>query len=144
MTAPKMVDHRTTVEAKWNQIRSAIRARWSEISAEDLRNIDGDSRKLVALVNQKTKTPLPEIEAAIDELAASSDGLLNRLTAATKVLAADVARQVTEPAEAAARSIRTVVTESPSKSIGVVFGAGLLAGLGVGLMLMNPTCSRSR
>ena len=95
-------------------------------------------------MNQKTKTPLPEIEAAIDELAASSDGLLNRLTAATKVLAADVARQVTEPAEAAARSIRTVVTESPSKSIGVVFGAGLLAGLGVGLMLMNPTCSRSR
>lgn len=142
MADPKMVDQRTTVEAKWNQIRSAIRARWSEISADDLRNIDGDSRKLVALINQKTKTPLSEIESAIDELAASSGGLLNRLTTATKVMAADVARQVTEPAQSAARSVRTAINESPTRAVGAVFGAGLLAGLMVGLMLLSPNSRR--
>ena len=142
MAESKMVDQRTAVEAKWNQIRSAIRARWSEVSADDLRNIDGDSRKLVALINQKTKTPLPEIESAIDELAASSGGLLNRLTTATRVMAADVARQVTEPTQAAARSVRTAINESPTKAVGAVFGAGLLTGLMVGLMLLPPGSRR--
>ena len=54
------------VADRWNSIRQAIRQRWSQITDEDLRTIDGDSRKLVALVNQKTDMPLPEIEAAID------------------------------------------------------------------------------
>jgi ElaB/YqjD/DUF883 family membrane-anchored ribosome-binding protein len=125
------------VADRWNSIRQAIRQRWAQITEEDLRAIDGDSRKLVALVNQKTDMPLHEIEAAIDEIAQQSGGLLSRVLSSASDFAADASRRVAEPAQEAWRQARTVVAERPMASLGGAFGAGLVVGLCCGLLLFE-------
>jgi len=142
MPASNSTGERPTMDSRWNEIRSAIRVRWPEISAEDLRNMDGDSRKLVALVNQKTSMPLHEIEAAIDELAESSGGLLTRLANTAQVMAGDAARRVSEPMAKATRSAGEMISECPASSVATVFGAGFLVGLGLAL-LTAPAPARS-
>lgn len=134
-----MVENRMQeqVADRWNSIRRAIRQRWSEITDEDLRAIDGDSRKLIALVNQKTSTPLHEIESAIDEIAQNSGGLLNRVLSSASDLAADASRRVAEPTREAWRQARDTVAERPMASVGGAFGAGLLVGLCCGLLLLE-------
>ena len=125
------------VADRWNSIRQAIRKRWSEITEDDLRAIDGDSRKLVALVNQKTEMPLHEIEVAIDEIAQQSGGLLSRVMSSASDFAADASRRVAEPAREAWRQARDTVAERPMASLGGAFGAGLAIGLCCGLLLFE-------
>lgn len=129
-------EQRKMVDERWAEIRSSLKSQWSVLTDQDLNMIDGDSRKLVALVHQKTNLPLHEIEEGIDAIALSSNGLLSRIlrtsgefteSAARQVTSA--ARQVTEPVGRAVKQATQVVVDRPLPSIGAVFGAGLLLGL---------------
>jgi hypothetical protein len=131
-------NQQSVVQEKWSAIRSAIRSRWPEITVADLREIDGDSRKLVALVNQKTSMPLPEIESAIDQIAESSNGLLCRLTGAVSQFADDARHNIEKPVRAAMSSAKETLERRPAVSMFSVFSAGMLAGLGLGLLLTRP------
>jgi hypothetical protein len=131
-------DQQSVVQEKWSAIRSAIRTRWPEITTSDLREISGDSRKLVALVNQKTSMSLSDIEAAIDEIAEGSGGLLSRLTGVVTQFVDDARDQIEEPVQAAVDSARGTIQEWPAVSLFTVFSAGMLAGLGFGLLLTLP------
>ena len=122
-------EQRRVVDERWDEIRSALKTQWSVLSDNDLNMIDGDSRKLVALVHQKTNQPIHEIEEAIDQIAAKSNGLLSRLLRTTSEMADSATRQVTEPIGRVAQQTRQVIVERPLPSIGAVFGAGFLLGL---------------
>lgn len=122
-------DQRKLVDERWDEIRSAIKTQWTALTDEDLNMIDGDSRKLVALVHQKTNLPLHEIEEGIDQIAAKSNGLLTRLLRTTSEFADSATRQVTEPVGRVAKQTRQVIVDQPLPSVGAVFGAGFLLGL---------------
>lgn len=134
----KTQDGERTAGKQWDQIRSAIKAKWSAITDEDLQGLDADSNKLVSLVTRKTGLPIHEAEAAVDELASSSEGLLSRIASKAKEMAADAAHQVSRPAQAAGESARNVFSESPSISVATAFGVGLAVGLGLVLLLHAP------
>lgn len=122
-------DQQKLVEERWNDIRSALKTKWSELTDQDLEMIDGDSRKLVALVSQKTSMPIHEIEESIDQIAAQSGGLLSRIARATTEFAHSAQRSVTVPADRVYRQARKVVQERPLPSVGAAFGVGMLVGL---------------
>jgi len=133
-------EQRKIVEEHWKDIRSALKSKWSVLSDNDLSMIDGDSRKLVALVHQKTQLPIHEIEEGIDAIASTSEGLLSRIYRSTSEFLSEsgaqvseftsaTARQVSEPVSRVAKQARTLVVARPMPSIGVVFGVGLLVGL---------------
>jgi ElaB/YqjD/DUF883 family membrane-anchored ribosome-binding protein len=136
-------DQRKIVDERWDEIRSSLRSQWPALSNDDLNMIDGDSRKLVALVHQKTNLPLHEIEEGIDAIASRSHGLLSRIMRTTSDLTESAARQVesarrqvegaarqvTEPVGRAVREARQMVVERPLPSIGTVFAAGFVLGL---------------
>lgn len=111
-----------SIEQRWDELRSNIRKMWPELSKEDLQEIGGDSRKLIALVHQKTGAAVHDIEERIDELAASSEGLLNRVVRSTQQAFSSVSEQ-------AYSSTREQVVASPVRSVGIAFGAGVLIGL---------------
>ena len=129
-------EQRKLVDERWDEIRSALRSQWPALSEQDLNLIDGDSRKLVALVHQKTNLPVHEIEEGIDAIAAQSNGLLTRIlrstgefTGAAARQVESAARQVSEPVGRAVEQARQMVVERPLPSIGTIFGAGFLLGL---------------
>ncbi|MEZ6078089.1 MAG: hypothetical protein R3C56_21180 [Pirellulaceae bacterium] len=43
-----------SIEDRWEELRANIRRMWPDLSKDDLKEIGGDSRKLIALVHQKT------------------------------------------------------------------------------------------
>jgi ElaB/YqjD/DUF883 family membrane-anchored ribosome-binding protein len=129
-------DQRKMVDERWDEIRSALKSQWPVLNNDDLNMIDGDSRKLVALVHQKTSLPLHEIEEGIDAIASRSNGLLTRLLRSTSEFTESAtrqvesaARQVSEPVVRAAAEARRMVVERPLPSVGTVFAAGFLLGL---------------
>jgi ElaB/YqjD/DUF883 family membrane-anchored ribosome-binding protein len=133
---PNMTDQQKLVEEKWKQIRGAIKAKWTQLGDQDLEMIDGDSRKLVALVHQKTNLPLHEIEEGIDEIASQSEGLLSRLVRTASdfaqsagSFAQSAGSQVSAPVQRVYSQARRLVEDQPMPSVASVFGAGLLVGL---------------
>jgi len=124
------------VEQKWTQIRSSLKARWPQLSDQDLQMIDGDSRKLVALVHQKTNLPLHEIEEGIDAIAAQSEGLLSRIARTASEFAQTASEyaqsagsQVSAPVQRAYTQAREMVAARPLPSVASAFGAGMLLGI---------------
>lgn len=124
------------VEEKWNQIRSAIKAKWPQLNDQDLEMIDGDSRKLVALVHQKTQAPLHEIEEGIDAIAAQSEGLLSRIARSAGEFAQSAGQyaqsagsHIAAPVQRAYSQTRGLVEARPFPSIASSFAAGMLVGI---------------
>ena len=68
----------TTLE-NWDAVRQEIQNRYPQIGGDDLNDVGGDSRRLVALLHQRTGGNVSEIEDVIDDIAARSGGLLSRL-----------------------------------------------------------------
>ncbi len=118
-----------SIEQRWEELRTNIRKMWPQLSKDDLKAIDGDSRKLIALVHQKTGAAIQDIEARIDELAASSEGLLHRVVRSTQQAFSTASEQVSEPLMKAYSATRKQVVDAPTRSVGIAFGAGVLIGL---------------
>jgi hypothetical protein len=129
VTTSSTPDTQHLVESRWKSLRSAIQARWSEISDDELRLIGGDSRKLVALINQKTDMPLGEIEQAIDEIAAGSGGLLTRVARSAGSIAKSAGQQVGGPLGQAYHEAQHQVARHPVMSLSTAFFAGMLIGV---------------
>jgi ElaB/YqjD/DUF883 family membrane-anchored ribosome-binding protein len=124
------------VAQRWDELRAAIRTQWPSLSAEDLSLIDGDSRKLIALVHQKTGAEVSEIEARIDDIAAGSQGLLDRVSRSVQESVAQVGETVAqtgestmEPLSEAYHAVEARVAASPGAACGIAFGTGLVIGV---------------
>lgn len=128
------------IENRWKSIRDQVSGRWPQLSADDLKQIGGDSRKLVALVHQRTGQSLPEIENGIDEIAASSGGLMSRIASSVSQTVSAATAAVSERATATYdrsaemigdryESVCESVQRSPTRNVCIVFGVGLMAGL---------------
>ncbi len=126
-----------TIEDRWEELRSNIRKMWPELSKADLQEIGGDSRKLIVLVHQKTGAAVHEIEERIDELAASSEGLLSRVARTTQHALGAASEQITAPLSHAYTATRQQVADSPVRSVGIAFGAGILIGLCVASLIVD-------
>ncbi len=120
---------RPSIETRWEELRANIRKTWPALSKEDLKSVDGDSRKLIALVHQKTGADISEIESMIDELAVSSEGLLSRVTRSAQHAFESASEHVTQPISHAYAATRDQISEAPGRSIGISFGLGLLIGI---------------
>jgi ElaB/YqjD/DUF883 family membrane-anchored ribosome-binding protein len=94
--------------------------------------IDGDSRKLVALVHQRTGDDISHIEKEIDEIAASSEGLLERLRQTSSNVGDMASRYVGEPVMNAYGSAQKMAAQAPVSSTGIALLCGTLIGLLIG------------
>lgn len=133
-----------TLEQRWDELRSQIRDRWPVLTKEDLQEIDGDSRKLIAMVHQKTGADISEIEHQIDQIAATSEGLLSRVTRTVQQATASAAASVAEPLSRAYRSTREQIETTPGRSAGIAFAAGVLIGLCTASMVKDVQAPRHR
>jgi ElaB/YqjD/DUF883 family membrane-anchored ribosome-binding protein len=132
------------VAQRWDELRAAICNQWPSLSAEDLSLIDGDSRKLIALVHQKTGADVSEIEARIDDIAAGSQGLLDRVSRSVQsnvLEAGEAATQASEsmmePVKEAYYVVEARVAASPGPACGIAFGTGLMFGVFVASMIKD-------
>ncbi len=125
----------------WDFLKGKIKARWGQITDDELLEVEGQLDQLVSLIQQKTGEARQQIKRIIDELSEDYGGAF----AHAKQTAHDYADQANEALHETADHIREraregyeqaheVVRRRPAESVAVAFGTGLLVGLIVGLI----------
>jgi uncharacterized protein YjbJ (UPF0337 family) len=139
------------LEGHWDEIKGKLRQHWGALTDDDLQQFNGRVDQLVGVIQRKTGESRDKIENYLEEVIAESGGedALQSAREYTRHAAESVqraAREVGGRAQAAARQVREsmgdsyaeaehLVRDRPIESLAVCFGAGLIAGVVVGMML---------
>jgi ElaB/YqjD/DUF883 family membrane-anchored ribosome-binding protein len=137
-------DQHSSVEERWNSIRSRVARRWPELSKQDLKSIDGDTRKLIALVHQRCGERLSTIEEEVDRIAEHSEGLMERVTRQA-MDAGQAGVDYARDSYTAARSyVQSNVREAPLSTTAIAWVAGAAIGFMLGSSLIRSLPPKNR
>jgi uncharacterized protein YjbJ (UPF0337 family) len=133
--------NRQILEGRWNELKGRIKERWGLLTDHELTQAEGDTDQLIGLIQQKTGASREHIEDELEDiLAASAAGVENAARAAREYAqrAAETARLQYEHMAGNVREgyaqAEDVVRRHPAESVAVAFGAGLIAGIVVGML----------
>ncbi len=127
-----MVDQQA-VEGHWNELAGYIKQRWKQLNDLELQRVKGDLQGLVSLIREKTGWDREKVETELDTLVARGVSMANQATDAARGFAQDAGGRVQQSCDRAEQ----VVQRRPTESVAVAFGAGLIAGLVIGLVVRS-------
>jgi len=146
---------RQELEGKWKQIKGEIQGRWGELTEDDLQKVKGDTEKLVGVIQQKTGQSRREIETFLDNACHGSQQVVQQVADNARQFADMAGRKLQEGYDAAGKRVqegyeaaseqleagldhtKRMVKSRPVESVATAFGAGLLAGVVVSLLLRS-------
>ena len=130
------------IQGNWNEIKGALMEKWGELSDDELSRVKGNATQLLGTIQKRTGETREAVESFFES--AVSEGGLADAAERAKEYAADVGQvakdQYANAAESMADGIeyaQDAVRRRPAESVAVCFGAGLLAGAVLSLMLRN-------
>ncbi len=128
-----MTSDMQALNGRWNQFRGLVKQRWSELTEDDLQLLEGSIEQMVGRIQQKTGEGREAIESFFSDL--TSRGSTAVAHAATSV--GQYAHQVGDRVRGRYDRMEEVVREDPAKSVVLVFGIGVVAGLIAGLAIRS-------
>jgi uncharacterized protein YjbJ (UPF0337 family) len=150
-----MALNQQTLEGNWNEIKGKLHERWGQLTQDDLQKTRGNVDQLVGLIQRKTGEARERVEQYLSELTANGGGGVSRMAEAVRgyaSTAAEAARGYASTAgesadEARARAAEMLrggyaqtermVQQRPMESLAVGFGAGLITGVIIGLVMRS-------
>jgi uncharacterized protein YjbJ (UPF0337 family) len=137
------------LQGQWNEIKGKIRSKWGQLTNDDLLNFDGNVDRLVGLIQRKTGEGRDAIERSLDEFADNGASMFGAAAENVRQYAQQAGDRIQEGTRQAAESMRQgfetvresydqaeeMVRRRPSEAAVVCFGAGVLTGLVVALLL---------
>ena len=141
------------LQGNWNEIRGKLRAKWGQLTKDELQRFDGNVEGLLGLIQRKTGAGREAVESFLGEVTADGAGSVATVTETVRDYAQQAAAAVQDGASHAADSLRDgyeavhdayndgyeeaeeLVRRHPAESTAICFGAGLLTGLVVALLL---------
>lgn len=148
-----------TLTGYWNQVRGKLKETWSELTDEELDHVEGNVEQLVGLLQQKSGEARDSIEHQLEallkeceqfqstdqKLGATAQHCAEQASEGAKHLVHEVAESVQHSSEYLGEAVKhgyqetgQLVRTRPVQSLAVTFGAGLVAGVIVGLLLRRP------
>lgn len=135
---------RLELEGKWNQVKGRVLEHWGELTDNDLQAAQGDLDQLTGIIQEKTGESKKEIKNYLDEIVADAANYATQAAHAAKEYAEHANEAFHEHYDQVASSMREgyahaegMVRRNPVESVAVAFGAGLIAGAVVGLVLKS-------
>jgi uncharacterized protein YjbJ (UPF0337 family) len=126
------------LKGSWREIVGGIKRRWGNLTDDELTSAEGSVEQLVGLIQRKTGEAREKIEQYIDQLAGDGTAEGFRETAKQYV---DTAKQYADQARESLQSgyveAERMLKRHPMESVAIAFGAGLIGGLVVGLMIRS-------
>lgn len=130
------------IKGNWNELKGALLEKWGELSDDELCRVKGNATELLGTIQKRTGETRESVESFFDSV--MSNGVLADSAERAREYAADVSQAAQQQYASAAESVaeglecaQDAVRRRPAESIAVCFGAGLLAGAVLGLMLRN-------
>jgi len=133
-----------TLQGSWNQVKGKIRDRWGELTDDELQSAKGNLEQLVGLIQRKTGETRSAIETYLDSAASGGAAAIGAGTEAVKEYFHTAAETMRDSTQDAMESMRAGYEETeefvrrrPMESLAVCFGAGLIAGVIVTLVMRS-------
>lgn len=128
----------------WDTIQGQLRARWGQLTDDDLQIVGGNLDQVIGRIEQKTGETRRSVERFLNDLVESGERFgakarhvaerAGEVAAENYQQAADeFRRQAEEQYERAERYVQ----EHPAQSMALVFGCGIVAGLALAALLRN-------
>lgn len=131
-----------TLQGNWNEIKGKLRGKWGSLTDDDLKTFNGNVDQLVGAIQRKTGEAREGIEQFFEQFVADGGSAISRAGEAVRTYAHQAADTVQETSHKAADSMRAgyaevegMVRQRPAESLAVCFGAGVITGVVVGLLL---------
>jgi uncharacterized protein YjbJ (UPF0337 family) len=131
-----------TLQGNWNEIKGKLRSKWGSLTDDDLAIFNGNVEQLVGTIQRKTGEAREGIEQFFEQLTSDSAAALNRAGESVRAgaqQAADAVQKTTQQAAASMREgyaeIEDMVRKRPAESLAICFGAGVVTGVIVSLLL---------
>jgi uncharacterized protein YjbJ (UPF0337 family) len=135
---------RQQLEGQWNQVKGRIQERWGQLTDNELAELEGNASQLVGTIQKKTGESRQAIEDFLEEVVAEGSSMLNKASETARDYAQRASQAVHENYDKVAENVRDgysqaadCVRKRPMESLGVAFGAGIITGVIVGLVLKN-------
>lgn len=133
-----------TLQGNWNEIKGKLRTKWGQLTNDELQSFNGNVDQLVGMIQRKTGEARNSVEHYLEELSANGASAISQATETVRDYAQHAAERVQESSKQAAETVRhgyeeaeRVVRQRPAESVAVCFGAGVLVGVVVGMMLRS-------
>ncbi len=122
----------------WEEVCDQLQEKWDKLESSDLPSFPGNVDQLIGRIQQKTGESRAAIEAYLSELteegSAAAMEMRQRLeSGATRV--AESARQGARAVRDSYSEAGEVIRRRPGQSMAAAFGLGLVAGVGIALLL---------
>jgi uncharacterized protein YjbJ (UPF0337 family) len=152
---PVMAVNQQTLEGNWNEIKGKLHERWGQLTQDDLQQVRGNVDQLVGLIQRKTGEARERVEQFLSDLTSNGSGGVGRVADAVRGYASSAADSMRGYASSAASSMddarvraadmvrggytqtERMIQERPVESLAVGFGAGLITGVIIGLVLRS-------
>lgn len=122
----------------WDEVCDQLQEKWEELQASDLPSFPGNVDQLIGKIQQKTGESREAIEAYLSELteegSAAAKEMRKRLEQGAAQMA-DTARQGARRCAEGYADAGEVIRRRPGQSMAAAFGLGLVAGVGIALLL---------
>jgi uncharacterized protein YjbJ (UPF0337 family) len=146
---PSLPHERTTVmvnqqmlQGAWNEIAGKIRSKWGQLSDDELNQFEGNTAQLVGFIQRKTGESRDKIEKFLNDVTANSGATISQFAETARDYATQAVQSARESAESVARRARDsyataekMVTDRPAASVAAAFGAGLITGVVLALLM---------
>ena len=132
------------IDGHWNELTGKVKEVWGNLTDQDLKSVQGNVDQLIGLVQRKTGESREMIEAKLEDVSGQLASYAEQASAKVRETAQQaseqlqVARdQITDTARQRYSEAEALVQERPVESVAVAFGAGLVAGGVLGIVLRS-------
>lgn len=131
-----------TLQGNWHEIKGKLRSKWGELTDDDVMAFNGDVEQLFGTIQRKTGEARESVEQFFEQFNSNGAAAINQVGEKVRAGAQQAADYVQDTAQHAADSVRDgyadveeMVRQRPAESLAVCFGAGVITGVVVSLLL---------
>ncbi len=133
-----------TLQGNWNEIKGKICTHWGQLTDDDLSQFHGEVDSLVGTIQRKTGEGREAIEKYLHELTGSAGSTLGQAAESVRQYTQRASEGVQNTARQAADQVRAgygeaerFVQDRPGESLAICFGAGLVTGFVLGILMSS-------
>lgn len=131
-----------TLQGNWNEIKGLLRSKWGELTDDDVTEFNGNVEQLLGTIQRKTGEGRESVEQFFEQFNSNGASAINRASETVRAGAEHAVEAGQETSHRAAASVseayaevEDMVRQRPIESIAICFGAGVITGVVVSLLL---------
>ena len=137
-----MAVNQQTLEGNWNELKGKLQEKWGQLTQDDLQRARGNVDQLVGVIQRKTGEARDRIEQFLSEATAGGAGVVGKAAQTFRDYASTAAESMEDVTSRAGDYVRggyaqteRMIQQRPMESLAVGFGAGIITGVILGLMI---------